>query len=485
LGAETALPQWRYIAAPEIRDYIEKRTPQPLDRWDDIDQQTHARVFAVAGAVRADIVRDLHDGFLAQMRAGGTAEDFAAAVTPVLRQKGWLPADDTRAARRLNLIFDTNLRAARAQAQWGRLQKGKAFAPYLVYDAVNDHRTRPTHSALDDVIAAIDDPFWQTFFPPNGFNCRCLVRAMTRSQVARRGGPTSATRLALLRTAAPPDKGFDKPALGVADRIAADYVLKVRGRALPGAGDTAPTPDELLDQVVKARALALDEVRERGRETLLEHLVVLDRRTGARVGETSKGKMTSVQPGETQLEAFASARNNLVAYHNHPQRTSLSTQDVWMAVSPKNPGLKEVWAVTHNGSESWVTGSPLFAKLGGDKTAQAQVDEILQVSLHFAAREVLRYSDWAELINAGVRLVDILNAGGTLTPAQEQTYTEYTHLNAYRLVHFQELVSAGVLEGGAMIGGAQAEYVARHPSRFESLRLAIRAALRNLLKGIL
>ncbi|EKO1256999.1 phage head morphogenesis protein, partial [Salmonella enterica] len=28
-----------------------------------------------------------------------------------------------------------------------------------------------------------DDPIWQTLFPPNGYNCRCYVRALTQAQV--------------------------------------------------------------------------------------------------------------------------------------------------------------------------------------------------------------------------------------------------------------------------------------------------------------
>ena len=32
-----------------------------------------------------------------------------------------------------------------------------------------------------------DDPFWATHYPPNGWNCRCRVRPLTKSQVEARG----------------------------------------------------------------------------------------------------------------------------------------------------------------------------------------------------------------------------------------------------------------------------------------------------------
>ena len=45
----------------------------------------------------------------------------------------------------------------------------------LVYRTVGDSRVRPDHEALDGIAKPVDDPFWNTFYPPNGFLCRCTV----------------------------------------------------------------------------------------------------------------------------------------------------------------------------------------------------------------------------------------------------------------------------------------------------------------------
>lgn len=41
---------------------------------------------------------------------------------------------------------------------------------------------RPEHAALDRVTLPIDDPFWQEYYPPNGWNCRCTVVQVRKSK---------------------------------------------------------------------------------------------------------------------------------------------------------------------------------------------------------------------------------------------------------------------------------------------------------------
>ena len=43
----------------------------------------------------------------------------------------------------------------------------------LQYRTVRDSHVRPEHAALDGVTLPPSDPFWETYYPPNGWNCRC------------------------------------------------------------------------------------------------------------------------------------------------------------------------------------------------------------------------------------------------------------------------------------------------------------------------
>ena len=71
----------------------------------------------------------------------------------------------------LDNIFRTNIQNAYAHGIWTQQQKNKANRPYLKYSSLTDSRVRPSHLALNNIIRHIDDSFWDTHYPPNGFNC--------------------------------------------------------------------------------------------------------------------------------------------------------------------------------------------------------------------------------------------------------------------------------------------------------------------------
>ena len=64
-----------------------------------------------------------------------------------------------------------------------QVQKAKKYyadenVKYLKYIAVLDKRTRDSHAKLNGTILPKDDDFWKSHFPPNGWSCRCRVRAV-------------------------------------------------------------------------------------------------------------------------------------------------------------------------------------------------------------------------------------------------------------------------------------------------------------------
>lgn len=63
--------------------------------------------------------------------------------------------------------------------------------PYWQYVAILDSRTRPRHRSLNGRIFRYDDAAWSALYPPNGYNCRCRVKALTLEEFNAEGGALS------------------------------------------------------------------------------------------------------------------------------------------------------------------------------------------------------------------------------------------------------------------------------------------------------
>lgn len=172
----------------------------PSFSWRDRFQEDHAASFTVAKAMSADILQTIHDAVGKAIKDGTTFRQFRNELEPKLISAGWWgrreqvdPATGESqlaqlgSPRRLRLIFDVNLRQAHAAGQWARIQRNKESRPYLRYSALLDDRVRPEHAAWDGVVLPVDDPFWETHTPMNGWRCRCSVRQLSEAELRRRG----------------------------------------------------------------------------------------------------------------------------------------------------------------------------------------------------------------------------------------------------------------------------------------------------------
>ena len=71
--------------------------------------------------------------------------------------------------------------SAEMAAKWEQfMEDGDRYN--LQYRTAGDGRVRPEHAALHGVTLPIDDPFWEEFYPPNGWNCRCEAVQVRKSK---------------------------------------------------------------------------------------------------------------------------------------------------------------------------------------------------------------------------------------------------------------------------------------------------------------
>jgi SPP1 gp7 family putative phage head morphogenesis protein len=169
------------------------------------------------------MLADLKSGLVDALKNGTTRQDYLRNVTPLLQRKGWWGADAQvdeitgemagkgLTPRRLATIFDTNLQSAYMAGRYKAFLANVADRPYWQYVAVMDSRTRPAHAALNGRTFRYDDPFWQSGFPPNGFRCRCGVRALDREDLQARGIDLSSSEGRLSEIEVPTSRQPDGP----------------------------------------------------------------------------------------------------------------------------------------------------------------------------------------------------------------------------------------------------------------------------------
>jgi SPP1 gp7 family putative phage head morphogenesis protein len=95
----------------------------------------------------------------------------------------------------LQAEYQTAKRSAQASRQWKGFEANKELFPNLKYMTIADDKVREDHTKLHGVIKAVNDPFWDTHYPPNGWRCRCYVKPTTEAATNQ-------------KTTTQPDKGF-------------------------------------------------------------------------------------------------------------------------------------------------------------------------------------------------------------------------------------------------------------------------------------
>ncbi len=118
---------------------------------------------------------ELHEAFPSLVDENGVRKPFERFLNDVRS------IDKTYNANYLRAEYNFVSASADMAAKWERFaQDGDRYN--LQYRTAGDGRVRPEHAALDGVTLPPSDSFWQEFYPPNGWNCRCNVVQVRKSK---------------------------------------------------------------------------------------------------------------------------------------------------------------------------------------------------------------------------------------------------------------------------------------------------------------
>jgi SPP1 gp7 family putative phage head morphogenesis protein len=173
------------VKASEAIAFLKGKLPEASLAWDDLAGPVHAKVFTVAGASTTAIASELHQAMVSAIDNGTTITDFRKSFDSTVAKHGW--TYNGSRGWRTQIIFDANMRSAHMAGRWSQLWAGRERRPFLEYRTAGDSRVRPQHRQWNGIIRAITDAFWATFYPPNGWGCRCTVRARTQAEIDAKG----------------------------------------------------------------------------------------------------------------------------------------------------------------------------------------------------------------------------------------------------------------------------------------------------------
>ena len=89
--------------------------------------------------------------------------------------------DETYNSNYLRAEYNFVHASADMAARWEQIeQDGDRYL--LQYRTAGDGNVRPEHAALNGVTLPPSDTFWQSYYPPNGWNCRCTVVQVRRGK---------------------------------------------------------------------------------------------------------------------------------------------------------------------------------------------------------------------------------------------------------------------------------------------------------------
>lgn len=118
---------------------------------------------------------ELHEAFPSLLDENGNRKPFEQFLNDVQS------IDSTYNANYLRAEYNFVSASAEMAGRWEQFMRdGDRYN--LQYRTQRDDKVRPEHAALDRVTLPPSDSFWEEFYPPNGWNCRCTVVQVRKSK---------------------------------------------------------------------------------------------------------------------------------------------------------------------------------------------------------------------------------------------------------------------------------------------------------------
>ena len=118
---------------------------------------------------------ELNEAFPSLIDENGNRKPFERFLNDVHK------IDETYNRNYLRAEYNYVQSSAEMAAKWEQFaEDGDSYN--LQYRTAGDDKVRPEHAALNGVTLPMSDPFWEFYYPPNGWGCRCTVVQVRKSK---------------------------------------------------------------------------------------------------------------------------------------------------------------------------------------------------------------------------------------------------------------------------------------------------------------
>jgi len=173
----------------EAINYFASKEILHPDKFYSLAEDARAKAFTVSGVTNLRILKDVHAEVEKVLTDGGTLKTFQEAFNGILRDSGYAPANP----RHIETVFRQNIQTSYNVGRYGKQMERADLRPWWAYNSIDDSGTTPLcyelggHAGKPAACYRCDHPFWDTFYPPNHFNCRSGVDDLSDDDLDEEG----------------------------------------------------------------------------------------------------------------------------------------------------------------------------------------------------------------------------------------------------------------------------------------------------------
>lgn len=182
-GRQLSAGEWVSLPFDEAIKFFRAKKLMTPTRFKAMSDSKKREAFAIAGVTQKYALQQSSDMIAKALEEGTEQRKVVKDLGKAFDAWGLTPAS----SHHLDVVFRNGVLGAMQEGRHAQLKRATATRPYWRYRTVGDDRVRDAHAAQDGKVFEASHPFWSTWHPPNGHQCRCNIESLSKRDIEREG----------------------------------------------------------------------------------------------------------------------------------------------------------------------------------------------------------------------------------------------------------------------------------------------------------